>query len=394
MKQIHKNIKLLAWFNFFLSFRFYSPILIVYFVKVTGSYALGASIFSITMLSSALLEIPTGVFSDLIGRKKTLVLGAISTLLSVICYALGNFYWILALGAILEGLSRAFYSGNNQALLHDTLAESNNEEEYAEFYGKTGSAEQLGLAITAIAGGVIAYWSFAWVMWLSVIPAIVGLLVSFKVVEPKIVKKNIGNVYLHLQKAVRGFKVNQKLRLYSLSSIIGYAQGEAGFQFRSAFNQTIWPLWALGFAQALSNVGATVSFYYGGQLVRKFGALKLLMTGKVYSFISNVIALAFPTIASPAILSSNSLFFGTGTTASSTLMQKEYSKEQRSTMESLNSLGGSIAFAIISFFLGLTADLFTPAKALLVLQSLALISLIILWNIFRKEKKEVLHNGT
>lgn len=386
MKNIHKNIKLLAWFNFFLSFRFYSPILIVYFVKVTGSYALGASIFSITMLSSALLEIPTGVFSDLIGRKKTLVLGAVSTLASVIFYALGSLYWVLAVGAVLEGLARAFYSGNNQSLLHDTLAESSSEEEYAEFYGKTSSAEQLGLAITAIAGGVIAYWSFAWVMWLSVIPAIIGLLVSFKVIEPKVVKENVGNIYFHLREAIKGFKVNKKLRMLSLSSIIGYAQGEAGFQFRSAFNQTLWPVWALGIAQALSNIGATLSFYFGGKLVKKFGALKLLMTGKVYALVSNVIAFTFPTIASPAILSSNSLFFGSGTTSMSTLKQKEYTKEQRSTMESLNSLGGSIAFAIISFLLGLTADLLTPAKAMLALQPLALISLLILWQIFRKEK--------
>lgn len=386
MKNIHKNIKLLAWFNFFLSFRFYSPILIVYFVKVTGSYALGASIFSITMLSSALLEIPTGVFSDLIGRKKTLVLGALSTLLSVIFYSLGGFYWILAVGAILEGLARAFYSGNNQSLLHDTLAESNSEEGYAEFYGKTSSAEQLGLAITAIIGGIIAYWSFAWVMWLSVIPAIVGFFVSFKIIEPKVVKENAGNVYLHLCEAIKGFKVNKKLRILSLSSIIGYAQGEAGFQFRSAFNQIFWPVWALGIAQALSNIGATLSFYFGGKLVKKFGALKLLIIGKMYGLVSSIVAFAFPTVLSPAILSSNSLFFGSGTTSMSALKQKEYTKEQRSTMESLNSLGGSIAFAIISFLLGLTADLLTPAKAMLALQPLALISLLILWQIFRKEK--------
>lgn len=386
MKNIHRNIKLLALFNFFLSFRFYSPILIVYFVKVTGSYALGASIFSITMLASALLEIPTGVFSDLIGRKKTLVLGAFSTLASVIFYALGSLYWVLAVGAILEGLARAFYSGNNQALLHDTLSESNNEEEYAEFYGKTGSAEQLGLAITAIAGGVIAYWSFEWVMWLSVVPAIIGFIVSFRVIEPKVVKSRGGNIYSHLSEAVKGFKANKKLRMLSLSSIIGYGQGEAGFQFRSAFNQTLWPVWALGVAQALSNIGATLSFYFGGMLIKKFGTLKLLIGGKLYALISNTIALAYPTVFSPALLSSNSLFFGSGTTSSSTLMQKEYTKKQRSTMESLNSLGGSITFAIISFLLGLAADLLTPAKALLALQPLALISLLILWQIFRKEK--------
>ncbi|MBU0975026.1 MFS transporter [Patescibacteria group bacterium] len=382
----HKNIKLLAWFNFFLSFRFYFPILIIYFVKVTGSYALGASVFSIIMLSSALLEIPTGIFSDLIGRKKTLVLGAFATLISVLFYAVGGSYWILAIGAILEGLARAFYSGNNQALLHDTLAESKQEAEYSEVYGKTGSAEQVGLAITAIAGGLIAHWSFAWAMWLSVIPAIVGLFISLKIVEPKTIKSTSGgNVYSHLKEALRGFKINKRLRMLSLSSIIGYGQGEAGFQFRSAFVATLWPIWAIGVAQALSNIGATLSFYFGGKLIKKFSALKILMGGKIYALVSNTIALIYPTVLSPFLMSSNSLFFGAGTTSRSTLMQKEYTKEQRSTMESLNSLGGSIAFALLSFLLGLMADLLSPAKALLILQPLGFVSLIILWKILKKE---------
>jgi MFS family permease len=161
---LHKNIKLLAWFNFFLNFRFYAPIAIIYFAKISGSYTLGMSVFSVTMLSSALLEVPTGIFSDRVGRKNTVVLGAISTALSVILYAVGGKYWILIAGALLEGLARSFYSGNNDALLHDSLTENNQIEHYSEFYGKTGSTAQIALAITAIAGSIIANWSFTWVM--------------------------------------------------------------------------------------------------------------------------------------------------------------------------------------------------------------------------------------
>ena len=70
--KLHKNIKLLSWFNFLLDFKFYAPIAIIYFAKVSGSFALGMSVFSLTMLSSAFFEVPTGVYSDMIGRKKTI----------------------------------------------------------------------------------------------------------------------------------------------------------------------------------------------------------------------------------------------------------------------------------------------------------------------------------
>lgn len=131
-----KNIKILTWFNFFTDFRLYAPIAIIYFAKVSGSYALGMSIFSITMISSALFEVPTGIFSDMIGRRKTVIFGAVSAVIYACLYALNHSYWLLAVGALFEGLSRSFYSGNNDALLHDTLSEEGNQHRYDEFLGK------------------------------------------------------------------------------------------------------------------------------------------------------------------------------------------------------------------------------------------------------------------
>lgn len=383
---LHKNIKLLAWFNFFLDLRLYAPVAIIYFSRVTGSYALGMSVFSVVMISSAIFEVPTGVFSDMIGRKKTVILGAASSLISVILYAWGVNYLILLAGAVMEGLARSFYSGNNDSLLHDTLLESKQTSQYAEYKGKTDSVAQIALGIAAVVGAIVAHWSFALVMWLSVFPAMAGLWASFGLVEPMVHENNRGNVYAHLKRAIDGFINNKKLRKLSLASVIGYAQGESGYQFRSAFIQTLWPIWAIGISKALSNIGAAVSFYFSGKLINKFGEYKLWITGKSYGLIVNTISLAFPSVASPLTMATTSVFFGTSTVVSNTLKQYEYTQEQRSTMASLNSLLGSIAFAIVSFCLGLVADLLTPAKALLSLQVLAVISLSILWSLFKKKK--------
>jgi MFS family permease len=73
-----KNLRLLTYFNFFLDFRPYTVVAILYFQQITGSFALGMLIPSIVMISSAAFEIPTGVLSDKIGRKKTMMLGSIA----------------------------------------------------------------------------------------------------------------------------------------------------------------------------------------------------------------------------------------------------------------------------------------------------------------------------
>lgn len=71
---------------------------------------------------------------------------------------------ILVVAAVFDGLSQAFYSGNNDALLHDSLTETGNVHQYDEHLGKTSSMFQLALALAAVLGSVIANWSFVWVM--------------------------------------------------------------------------------------------------------------------------------------------------------------------------------------------------------------------------------------
>jgi MFS family permease len=385
-KLILHNVQLLSWFNFFLDLRFYSPIAIIYFSAVTGSFALGMSIFSVVMLSSAIFEVPTGVFSDLIGRKQTLVWGAVASLVSVLLYALAPTYLFLLAGAVIEGIARAFYSGNNESLLMDTLAETKDEEAYAENLGKTSAMFQWALAVSAIVGGLLAELSLPLVMWISVVPAIFGVLIALQIREPRIHKEATTNMFAHLKEAIRLFRKNDRLRTLSLADAISYAQGEAGYQFRAAFIQTLWPLWAIGLAKTLSNIGAAISFHFAGRIVRKHNALPVLLVGKLYSLGSNIVSTVIPTPVSPIILSSSSLFFGTGIVASSDLLQREYSAAQRATMTSLTSLLSSVAFAIVALGVGLAADGIGPARALLSLQTLAIVSFLLNWKVFKAER--------
>lgn len=366
--QLQKNIKLLTYFNFFTDFKLYAPIAIVYFAQVTGSYALGMSIFSITMISSALFEVPTGIYSDFIGRKKTVILGAASAVIYAIFYAIGGSYLILIAGAIFEGLSRAFYSGNNNALLLDSLKQSGKIDEYDEFLGRVSSMFQIALTLSAILGSFLASWSFSLIMWISVISQIICLGISLFLIEPRSHTEARGNIYDHLKQSLSHFRKNKKLRMLSIASIIGYGLGEASYQFQSAFYSVLWPLWAIGLAKTFSNLGASVSFMFSGKIIKRFNALPLLVASNTYSRIMGIISTLFPTFLSPLLLSSTSLFFGVSTVAENTLLQKEFKNEQRATMDSLNSLGGSLFFALVAFLLGLLADKISPGLALLIFE--------------------------
>ena len=385
-----KNIKLLAWFNFFTDFKLYSAIAILYFVHVTGSLALGMSIYSIASISDALFEVPTGILSDMVGRKNTIVLGSIASVSYALCYAIGGSYWILALGAIFQGLSVAFYSGNNDALLHDSLKESGNEKKFHSYLGKLSSLFQLALALGAVIGSFLANNSFILVMWLSVIPQVICFFISLFMVEPRILLQKSTNIYAHMKDALLLFKTNKKLRLVSIAGILGSAVGEASFQLSAAFFNTLWPLWAVGIAKMISYIGATLSFYFSGKIIDRFGALKVLKFEIISNRIANLVALVFPSMVSPVLMASTSLTFGVGSVATNSLLQREFTVKQRATMGSLNSLGGSLAFGVFSILLGFIADTTSLTTALIVAHLLLLLPLYFYRKVFVHEVTQAL----
>ena len=384
---LHKNIKLLTWFNFFTDFRPYAPVAIIYFSHITHSYALGLAVLSIEMLSTSIFEVPTGIISDIVGRKRTVVLGASMAVLTLILYAIGIHFYILAIGSVCAGLARSFYSGNNQALLHDSLKEHHQEECYAEHSGNTGSMFQFALAASALFGGIIAYFSFSVVMWLSVIPQIICLIISFQLVEPKIHDKaDETNIYAHLKEAFIKFRENKKLRILSLASVLDYGIGETLYQFTSAFIALLWPIWAVGISKMLSNLFAAIGMRMSGTITKKFGFIKSLMASTLYSRTAGIVAALFPSILSPVLMASTSFPYGINNIAKDALFQKEFTDKQRATMGSLNSLAGSLFFAIFAYIFGFLADKLKPNHALIIGEVMLLSVVFAYWKLFKHDK--------
>lgn len=380
---LKKNLRLLSIFNFLMEFSLYSPVAILYFSRVSGTYALGGSVLGIVMLASSIFEVPTGIWSDRVGRRRTIIAGSWARVLGVIAYAIGLSYSWLVLGAIFEGLSRALYSGNNDALLHDTLEDNGRSADYRHHLGRVTSMEHLAVGVGSLIGGIVASYSFTLLFWLSVLPQLLKLVISYQFVEPRRRESVNPNIYAHTLDAIKLFVKNKKLRLLSIADTIHVATGEVSFQFRATFIESLWPLWAIGALGTAANGLAALSFYFSEKIIKPFGAEKLLLIRSLFGKFMTFVALIHPTVISPALFISPSVIFGAGQVAKNELMQREFTSHQRATMSSLNSLAGSLGFAIMSVVVGLFADLTTPATALLILLVISLPILPIYYKIFK-----------
>ncbi len=381
------NIKLLALFNFFNDFRLFGPILIVYFADVAGSFVLGGAVFSTAMISSALFEIPTGVMSDRLPRTRIAFLGAVATVFAVVAYAVAPGFELLIVGALLEGLGRSLFSGNNDALLWDSLAEHKREQEFHHHLARVNIGFQVALATSAVIGGVVAGWSMRWSVALSILPQLACVAVALLLREPA-VRHDIEPVHplRHIAVAAKNIARHKRLRRLTIARAIGYGAGESGWQFQPSFVALLWPTWAIGIGRGINHATSIAGFWWAGRIIDRFGPTKTLLGSSTIAGVIGLIAFGKPTVLSPALTTLEGAGYGATTTSQNLLVQRWFTDAERATMGSIGQFIASLFFGFMAIAAGWLADAHGPRVALLVCQVVALVALPVYWWLYKTTK--------
>jgi len=359
------NIMLLKLYYFCYGFRFHSVLAVIYFAQITHSYALALSVYSICQIAQGLFEVPLGYFSDKYGRSRCLQLGSITFLTAITCYSFSTTYAGLIIAAILDGINRAAFSGNNDALLYETLAEQKQDHRYHEEFGKLNSWIELAGLISGIVGSILAIYSLSLLFKLTIIPQILAVLIGLGITRPRINKMAIHSVVIHLKTSLKMYVSNLRVRYLSIASIVGFAIGESTWSFQAVFYSTFLPTWATSLMMTANFLTSSISFRLSGKLISKFKAIYVLLYQEIISRILYMIALLFPSVASPFLFATASFTYGPSTVAKSSLLQKQYTDTQRATMSSINSLAGNFLSAMISVLIGVVADRYGATRAML-----------------------------
>ena len=182
------NGKKLAIITFFANFYFYNHIGTLY-QQARGLNLLQVnSIWSIIVGTIFLAEVPTGVLADKIGRKGSVTIALLLQALGEFLYFFASDYWAFVAIAILAGVGYAFSSGASEALVYDSLPETNREAEMKKSMGRVGSAYQLAFFAAPILGGLIVselvMSKFLAAIFLTACSVTVAFLISLTLKEP------------------------------------------------------------------------------------------------------------------------------------------------------------------------------------------------------------------
>lgn len=178
-----RNIVLYPWFKFFQSLVFWQAVWFLYFQKeLSASEAI--LLYAVYDIATTALEVPSGYMSDRLGRRPTLIMSAAAGCIGTSLLVLGDSFEAFALGQIFVGASAAFASGTDSALLYESLAADKREDEIEAQELRAWRFSFVGLAISAVLGGVMALSSYTLPFLGAALAYLVAVLIAFALTEP------------------------------------------------------------------------------------------------------------------------------------------------------------------------------------------------------------------
>lgn len=165
-------------YGFLKNLRFYEPFLILFFLEKGIDYLKIGFLYSIREITVIILEIPSGLIADVLGRKKTLMTAFLFYMVSFATFYFSKHYALMALAMVLFAIADAFRTGVHKAMIFQYLKLRGRASQKADYYGHTRSWSQTGSAISSlIAGAMVFYYgSYKIIFAASVIPYVFDLL--------------------------------------------------------------------------------------------------------------------------------------------------------------------------------------------------------------------------
>lgn len=175
------------------------------------------AVFSLTII---VLEIPTGVLADLLGKKNTLLLSRAMYIIEIFLIAFYNGFWVFLIAKIISGIGVSLGSGTNSAFLYDTLKRLNREKDHKKIRGNLASLTSVSMAFVFIIGAYLFSINPKLPAIVSLPLIALGFILTFFLKEPYAPSKSLtlANSWLHLKESLRYFQYHKYLQYLAFFS--------------------------------------------------------------------------------------------------------------------------------------------------------------------------------
>lgn len=153
--RLKRNITLIYLNSSLTWVRFFIPVLALFYIAANVTIEQFSIILSIFALTTLILEVPSGVFADLFGKKNTLLIARTCYLVELIILAFSHGFWPFLIAKIISGIGVSLSSGTQSALLYDTLSRLGKEDRHKQYKGKQQMITSITMGATFIIGAYL-----------------------------------------------------------------------------------------------------------------------------------------------------------------------------------------------------------------------------------------------
>lgn len=230
-------------------------------------------------VSIVVLEIPSGYFADVIGRRRTLILGTVLGGIGFAVYSISYGFMGFLLAELVLGFGQSFISGADSALLYDSLLEQRKEKEYIKYEGRMVSFGNIAEASAGIVGGFLALISLRTNFYAQTGIAFLAVPAAILLVEPVRHEQLRIFTFRTILKVVRdSLFVNRALRTnIFLSAIIGTSTLTMAWFAQPYFMHVELPLSLYGLMWTLLNLTVGIAAITAYRVESRLGARRTVM---------------------------------------------------------------------------------------------------------------------
>jgi MFS family permease len=321
------------------------------------------ALFSVAVV---VFEIPSGYFSDIIGRKITIIIGTFFGLIGFCVYALSYGFWGFLVAELLLGLGSSFISGTDSALIYDSLIDIGKEQHYVKFESRKTMLGNFSEATASILGGFLATISLRTPFYVILVFYFLAFLLSFTLVEPHRHKMDTSKGQMHNILKIVKFSLfeQKKIRwLIIYSAVVGSSTLTMVWFIQPYLEEVKLPLQYFGIAWAALNYSVGVFTYFSHHIEQTLGRRITLISLVFLTGIGYFLLSSFFTLWAALFIFIFYYIRGINSPLLKNYINQLISSDMRATVLSVQGLAGRLTFSIIGPFIGWTKDYYSMATA-------------------------------
>ena len=384
---LEKNINRLYLVHIFGSAQFHLVVYTLFLLSKGFSTQQFFLIESAYYLISLLLEIPTGIFSDRISRKWSLLIASLIGIPIIPIIVLSDSFIVVLLAMSIGGIGAALTSGTDTAILYDTLKSLDREDEFQQVAGKMGWYGSLSMAFAGIIGGLLATLDMSYAWWAYFAAGLLATTVKFTLIEPPFFRvsqkeesymQHLGRSWRISTRGAAGFFVFYAATIWFFFSI--------GFWLWQPYlDLSAVPLAWFGFIYAIQNVIGGFSAKQAHWIEHKIGTRNALLVIPLGLAAVFILESQFVFVLGFIFIFMQSLFSGPFHPLLEDYINKRISSSRRATVLSIKNMVNSLLFMTLSPLIGYFVDLYSLTTALFFMGSMLVVISLVFFFLYQRK---------